>query len=464
MMKADFIRTAVSALLTLCCSVVQAQSFFDGAVDSASKEVMKKAESDIEKYRKGDFTIRFVNKQGKELKNADAVIELFQHQCSFGTNMIGLSKMSDDSKVKQEALKTIPDIFNTVIVTDYWDRNSLGKPGAFESAKQDYDWAVRNGLRMRFHAILYNVPSWIPTDKTLTAKDYWDIIEFRIKDVAANFNGKIPEYDVINEMFTRKSYSSRIRDVNSNFPDFTDPAVAKRIFDLARKHLSDAKLVCLEARPTTVNSREFVQFVRYCKALCDVGGNFDYVGHQAHFFTGGQPFQEGNWLGKDRFTMSGINKALDLLATVGKPVVLTEFSGPSRDNKANQEEQNALWTMSDKENSAWQINFYKLAFSKPYIRELTRWYHVDNLGGRGEDAGIIDTKGNKKQVYYDLKKLIKEDWHTKVNGKTNTLGEITFRGFYGEYTINIKGYKPVKATLYDDNKNVVVVTVESVAP
>jgi hypothetical protein len=120
------------------------------------------------------------------------------------------------------------------------------------------------------------------------------------------------------------------------------------------------------------------------------------------------------------------------------------------------EEQDKLWTMTDQENSAWQINFYKLAFSKPYILELTRWFQVDNYGGRGMDAGIIDSNGEKHQIYYDLKKLIKEEWHTKVEGKTNSLGEIAWRGFYGEYDVNVKGYQPVRVKLYDNNQEKVV--------
>jgi len=427
------------------------QSFFDGANDPASKEVMKRAEADIEKYRKGDFIIRFVDEKGKEIKMANAKIELFQHQFIFGTNMWKLSDLPDDNKLKREALNAITDIFNTVIVCNYWEDQKYGEAGAFTRAMKDYEWATRNDLRMRLHALLYNIPNWIPTDKNLTEKDYWDIIEFRIKDVAKNFGDKIFEYDVLNEMFTRESYSTRIRDVNPNFPDFTDPKVAKRVFDLTRKYLPNAKLVCLEAYVASVNSPVFVKFIDYCKNLRDLGGDFDYAGHQAHFYTKGVPFREGK-----QFTMASINEAYELMAGIGKPIVLTEFNGPSRNNKEPKAEQDKIWMMTDKENSAWQINFYKLAFSKPYIRELTRWFQVDNHGGRGMDAGIIDGNGNKRQIYYDLKKLIKEEWHTKVEGKTNDKGEVSLRGFYGTYDINVKGYQPVRVKLYDDNQEKVV--------
>ena len=458
------IATLASALLGGGASRAQSTQgvFFDGAQDPASKEVMKQAEADIEKYRKGDFTLRFVDEKGAEIRNAAATAELFQHQFAFGTILRKLLPLPEDSKVRREALKAITDIFNTVIVAGYWEEQKPGKADAFDSPKQEYDWAVRNGLRTRFHAILYNVPSFIPTDKKLTEKDYWNIIETRIKDVAKNFGGKIPEFDVMNEMFTRKSFSDRIRNTNPAFPDFTDPAVAKRIFDIARKYLPNAKLVCLETQPDvrppaadkSIPSAFDGPFVDYSKKLRDLGGAHDYVGIQGHYFTKGAPFQEGQKGpgGKERFTMAGVSKALDKMASVGRPVVITEFNGPSRNNKEPKAAQDKLWTMSDAENSAWQINYYKLAFSKPYVVELTRWYQVDNMNGRGMDAGIIDGKGEKKRIYYDLKKLIKEEWHTRVDGRTDGKGVLAFRGFYGDYDIRVDGYKPARVRLHDDGK------------
>jgi hypothetical protein len=154
--------------------------------------------------------------------------------------------------------------------------------------------------------------------------------------------------------------------------------------------------------------------------------------------------------------MAGVSRSLDLLANAGRPVVITEFNGPSRNNKEPREQQDKLWTMSDADNSAWQINYYRLAFSKPFIEGITRWYQVDNMNGRGMDAGIIDGRGEKKRIYYDLKKLIKEEWHTKAAGRSDERGVMAFRGFYGEYDLRVEGYKPARVRLYDDGTGKVV--------
>ena len=40
---------------------------------------------------------------------------------------------------------------------------------------------------------------------------------------------------------------------------------------------------------------------------------------------------------------------------------------------------------------------------------ISRWFTVDNLGGRGMDAGIVSEEGVFKPNYFALKKLIKEN-------------------------------------------------------
>ena len=42
-----------------------------------------------------------------------------------------------------------------------------------------------------------------------------------------------------------------------------------------------------------------------------------------------------------------------------------------------------------------------------------------------------------KPAYTALSKLLHEQWATRVRGKTNTDGKLSFRGFYGKYEVNI---------------------------
>ena len=91
--------TIVSLLISIGISKAQAP-FYDGAADPASKAVMAKAEQDIEKYRKGDFTLMLVDTNGKPLKDTKINAELDKHQFNFGTNLFRLYKPSKISSIK----------------------------------------------------------------------------------------------------------------------------------------------------------------------------------------------------------------------------------------------------------------------------------------------------------------------------------------------------------------------------
>jgi len=406
--------------------------FFDGAPTPADKAVMAQAAKDIEKYRKGAFVLRLVDASGKPVEGKAVVADLERHQFDFGTNSFGLSAMKDDDPLKKIARQTILDIFNSVVVVNYWHNPQTAEEA--DLSKKDLAWAQTNGLRTRFHAVLYNDPFHIFVGKDLsnrdagkdfTADQCWKIMEDRVKYVTAITGAKGMEYDVINEMISKKLYWDKDKPdafmkLVPNFPDLTDPQVVKRVYNMVRGYLPTAQLVGLETQLPSLNNPLYMAILDYWKRVIAAGADIDVVGTQCHFFNKDRiPFQEGTKaFGPDTYTMSGISPALDTLRSLGKPIVITEFNGPSRSSADKPDVQEKYWTMSDRESAAWQINFYKLAFSKPFIIGLTRWYQVDKFCGKAIDGGIITRTGEKRQIYFDLKKLIKEEWHTRVADKS----------------------------------------------
>ena len=145
-------------------------------------------------------------------------------------------------------------------------------------------------------------------------------------------------------------------------------------------------------------------------------------------------------MGPSAFTMKGLESGLDLLASVGKPVVITEFNPPSREGKRKGPMPQGL---TQEELAAWTVNYFTLVFSKPYTLGLSRWFVAD--GARGADAGVLTKDGTKKPVYFALKKLLKETWNTDWSGAV-TDGKASFRGFYGTYELTADGYAPSRVT------------------
>ncbi|MFI3248001.1 MAG: endo-1,4-beta-xylanase [Rikenellaceae bacterium] len=440
-----------TAMSVVTMSAMAEVTYFDGAQDAESKQVMKQAAKDIDKYRKGNFSVTLVDATSGASVTESAVIELEQHKFEFG---VSLYRVADQAaELKRRAYEVTSDIFNKVTICDYFSTWNYSRDDGVVSNEQNLDpamehinFAQEHGMGMRFHAVWYNLPMWLDGDGW-SEEEFWVMFEERIKYVADHYGDIIDEYDVINEtVFWHGDFYKS----NPGYPDFNDPEMAKRAFDLARKYLPDHKLVALEASIASTTNETFLRTIKHHKDFIEHGVDYDYVGYQGHFYYQDRDYRDGRSdTGDDCFTMARVSEGLDLLGDLGKPVVITEFNGPSRSNSSVFEgEVDPLWSLSEQENADWQINFYRLAFSKPYIHQITRWFVVDQLGGRGVDAGIITEEGEDHAIYEKLKELIHKEWHTKYRGQSDN-GDHVFMGFYGDYIINVDGYQSAKIELYE---------------
>ena len=52
--------------------------------------------------------------------------------------------------------------------------------------------------------------------------------------------------------------------------------------------------------------------------------------------------------------------------------------------------------------------------------------------------GLVTKEYQPKPVYNRLKRLINEEWKTKVDAQTDDEGMVKFRGFHGKYVVNLK--------------------------
>ena len=426
---------------------------FDG-VDEASKPVMKEARKRIEKIRKGTFTITFVDENGTPV-TVYAQIRLVRHEFQFGANLSPVLRLPDNHPAREVALDVIDELFPLVRAGHFWsiEEPKRGGPLNWGPTDEEVQWAFSHNKQMRYHCVIYNmyyaVPKWYKQVKS--EDEWWPLIEERIKDVASKYGRIIHEYDIINEMIMNLKWANKH---NPLFPTLSDPGNAVRIFKIADKYLPDAKLVMLETHLCTLKNPHYKKVYGYYEQVIDKGAPVDVVGFQGHFYGGGRmPISEGHpQAGRGAFTMRVISDCLDNLATLGKPIHITEYNPPSRMKKRKGPQPR----LSDKEIAAWTVNYYTLIFSKPYIRQLTRWFVVDGCGGNAIDGGLVTIDGKKKPNYYALKKLLKVTWNTKWQGVLND-GRVKLRAFFGEYEAKVSGYRPLKFKLYSDTPRSIVV-------
>jgi GH35 family endo-1,4-beta-xylanase len=409
--------------------------FFDGT-DAQTDSLMQNAEEQIDSWRNGNLTLELLDEKG-ELISASVQIELKSHEFDFGADLFGMHNIPDNDTAKAMALKAIDTLFNTVIICDYWGQNQNKLDGPLNWDSPDYGFKIAKELdkRTRYHALIFGFPRWFDG---FTEEELWGKIEGRIKDVADRYGDLITEVDVINEFINYQYWDQNPHGIylkTTKFPDFAKPENGLRVLQIARKHLPKAKLVVLETEIWSTSNPVFQEIYQYHKYLIEHDAPYDYIGYQAHYYAQGLPFQEGTpQFGPRTFMMDEIDKGLEKMGKLGKPMVITEFNPPSRSNKSTNPDPPRI---SDQEIAAWETNFYTLLFSKSYIDGLSRWFTIDNLGGKGMDAGVVTEEGKLKPNYFALKHLIKDKWHTKWEGRLN--GNVAFKGFYGTYSVQIEG-------------------------
>ena len=93
------------------------------------------------------------------------------------------------------------------------------------------------------------------------------------------------------------------------------------------------------------------------------------------------------------------------------------------------------WGMTTPELEAKQADyaahFYTALFAHPATQALTWWDFSDAGAWQGAAAGFLRKNMSPKPVYDRLQSLIKGEWWTKTEGRTNADGEFTTRAFFG---------------------------------
>lgn len=412
----------------------------------AQKELMTKTVPEgIEKHRKGDGRIRITDKNGLPIKNAKIKLDQKAHEFRFGANIFMLDEL--ESKEKNESYKKyFSNLFNMATLPFYWDalEEERGKPRYAKDSKKVYrrpapdlcvEFCEENGIEPREHALAYDgfFPKWLydaPVEKI--KREY----ERRCKEISERYADKIPTIEVTNEMKWDKG-----RTAFYNEPDFVEWC-----FKTARKYFPNNQLVINEwtwlawvDRCTSTDT-----YYAYTEEALLKGTPIDAIGMQYHLF-----YKKEDEYRETRMLLDPENlyKHMDLYSSFGKPLQVTEVTVPSYS-----------WEAEDEEIQAQIIeNLYSVWFSHPAVEQIVYWNLVDGYAHvwDPDPAKIASTQGDMtvgenyyhggllrfdlspKPAYFKIKELLSERWHTEAELVTDENGYASFRGFYGDYAVNI---------------------------
>lgn len=226
---------------------------------------------------------------------------------------------------------------------------------------------------------------------------------------------------------------------------YDEPDYVADCFKLAEKYFQSNEL-CINERTSscwTDAVRSSCAYYAYTEAAMLKGARIDAIGMQYHIFN-----EKGSEMYFKLLDLEGLWRHMELFAKLGKPLQITEVTIPSYS-----------WVAEDEELQADIIeHLYSLWFSHPSVEQIVYWNVVDgyahlwsqdreairasqgNMGPGSENyyhGGLLRYDMTKKPAYERIDELLNERWHTEECLVTDEDGKIDFRGFFGDYELEI---------------------------
>lgn len=370
------------------------------AGDEPNAAWRKQADQRIDKIRKGGFTLRVLDPQGRPVRGAQVAVEQTRHAFPFGTAVAAnvLTGQGADNDRYRQALK---EHFNFAAIENhlkwpFWE--TWGR----EDGVKALNWLRENRYPVRGHTIVW--PGWgnLPDDvKGLEGnrEGMRKRIDGRIREIIGSTKGQINEWDVANELYTNN-------DVFRTIP-WDDVAewfrLTHKLDPKPRLTLNDYPP--LDGGDTGNPHLEF--FYNKIDSLLKAKAPLQAIGFQCHFGSSVVPPER-------------VLKGLDRFSKFGVPIVITEFD---------------MDTVDDDLKARYMRDFMTAAFSHPNVANITQWgfwegsHWMPNAALWRRDW----TLRPHGRVYLDL---IHKQWRTTLSGRTTSAGRFAGRGFFGDYRVS----------------------------
>ncbi len=389
----------------------------------AEAELLKKAEKNVEQYRKGDAIIQFQTVEGEPYGNAPVKVVQVDHEFLFGCIIFDLVWMEEPHEPEQYK-RRFKDLFNFAVFPFYWRAYEPQQGGTIGDRFLDaIEWCQSNGIAAKGHPLVWATqpgsPEWL---KEYSVQKTEELLLERVRRDIGGFAGKIDIWDVVNEPVNVRTWEhveaeDYIKEPIDKIADYVEKA-----FRAAGQANPKAHLILNEfgtIADTEVRDR-FYQLVLELKRR---GTPISGLGIQAH-----EPRDE--W-----FPPREVWATFERLGSLGYPLHVTEFIPQSGGGDITGGWKEGKWTEDSQADYAEQ--FYRLGFGHPAVVSINWWGLSDRriwLPG----GGLVTEEHKPKPVYERLNHLLNHDWKTRIDATTDDNGTLTFRGFYGKYAITLE--------------------------
>lgn len=369
----------------------------------------------IEQYRKGDFKVKVLH-GGESLENASVEVKFKRHAYHFGSVTVGhilLGDNSDSEKYRQ----TFLEMFNqSGPENDLKWGPWIGEWGSTfnrETTLQALQWLQDHNIYTRGHVMVWpskrNLPDmmqpYLPEgDPESADPQAKELVLQHIDDIASATANVVQEWDVLNEPYD-----------NHYLMDAFGDEVMVDWFNRARQHLSHHKLYINDYSILSGGGRNaphqdhYQQTIQY---LVDHGAAIDGIGMQGHF--GDNP--------------TDIERVYSLIERYHQAFPDLAIRATEFDINTQDEQLQADYTR----------DFLTIFFSHPATVGVQVWGFWEGAVWRTNTA-MFRQNWEPKPNAEAWKDLIYNQWWNDFTGITDSNGEYSARGFYGEYEITVSG-------------------------
>ena len=253
--------------------------------DEMNSYLKERIDRGIEENRKGQATLKFIDKEGNPLENNKVDIKQTRHDFQFGCNIFMLDGFETDRET--EMYKDLfKNIFNLAIAPFYWGTLEP-EPGKLRFNKDSeyifrrpapdlvVEYCEKNNIDIKGHCLLWQMiyPDWLPDDKE-KVKPY---IVKRFREIAERYKDKINAWDVVNEPLARYHHPEVIFPEDYLFWCYKE----------ADKYFPYNKLMLNEVTKSWFDyNYENTHFYLILENLLLRGARIDGIGLQYHLFGG----------------------------------------------------------------------------------------------------------------------------------------------------------------------------------
>jgi len=391
-----------------------------------SDEILAGIDERIERVRKRDAELILADESGNPLAEGTPVrIRQIRHAFLFGSNLFLLGRARTESQ-NREYERRFSELFNFATLPFYW-WNYEPERGRTEVERLEAmaAWCEGNGIPAKGHPLAWNFvdPDWLPGDPD----EVRDLQMNRIHGIVEHFRGRVDAWDVVNEAteFRRDETVLRAPLLTASIDRIGVGPYVREAFRRARQANPGATLLINDYR---------VDADYESRVLSQLGGPdgrplYDAIGLQSHQHT-------------REWDVARIWEVCERFSVYGVPLHFTEvtFLSGKPGWQLRRPNPDFAWPSTpegEKRQAEAAKLFYRVLFSHPAVHAITWWDFSDQRAWQGAPAGLLREDMSPKPSYDALFALIREQWWTEVDTRTDGEGRVAFRGFLGDYRVEV---------------------------